>query len=260
MRTKLTSSGTKRVAQCQTILALHLVHGDALIAVKAARLLGTPQVPDVAALTALDAGGLFASITDIASLTKLGGDLAANMAMRALPTAPKDTEIEAFNLKGGTTPVEAAASWTLLTANVADDLKKHQIMRSLAVAPNATRTDFERLVTNYAALMDRGQIVGKTVALLVGSGILQAQGKLYSSGTWGPGCVYVFRLAGQGRLIPEWHIHFKSAGGRREALVAGAGWKDADEKYGSGVKTFGGSEPKLVESLRNAGAWKSTMF
>jgi hypothetical protein len=248
------------VAQCQTILGLNLVNGDVLKAVKAARILGTVPVPDVATLAALDAGGHLASIAEMESLAKLGGDLVANKSMRALPTPPKDTEITAFNTKAGTTAAEVAECWDLLTANVDDDLKKCQIIKSLAMAPEAKRTHFKTLVENYDDLMDRTSISGSTVASLLDAGLLKARGKKYSSGNWGPGAVYVFELTGQGRLHPEWHIHFKSAGGKKEALVAGAGWKDADEKYGAGVKTFGGSEPKLVASLKAAGAWKSTSF
>ncbi|MGH9132773.1 MAG: hypothetical protein ACRDZZ_02465, partial [Ilumatobacteraceae bacterium] len=174
-------------ADCAAILALTLVNSDPAIGVRAARLLRTPQVPDLAALTALDTGGNFASITEIASLTKLGGDLSANKAMRALSPAPNDDDIKAFNTAVGRTPAEAAASWNALTTNVADAQKKYQIIRTLKVVPSATKTDFDRLVTNYAALMDRTTISGNTVALLVDAGVLQPLGKTYTSGNWGHG-------------------------------------------------------------------------
>lgn len=241
----------RSVADADTILGLALVTNDVAKAVVAASLLGTPQVPDIAALTVICAAGVIPTINNLRLYVNAGGDPVSNKEMRALPEAPTLAEIKAFNAKVGRTPVEAAASWTALKANVTDDQKRYQIIKSIIKVEDASLADFTRLVTNWVALSDRTTITSGTVASLVKSGLLVPRGKVYDSGTWGRGCVYVFNLAYQGRLFPEWHLHFQFG---RTTTVAGAGWKNQDEKYGSGVKTFG-SAPALEKAISDAGYW-----
>jgi hypothetical protein len=238
------------VADANSILALNLVNNDAPKGIAAATLLGTAQVPDIATLSAIDAGGQL-TIKALTAYTALGGDLLASKGMRALAEQPKLDDIKAFNLKAGRTPQEAAASWALLQANVADDLKKTQIIRSVVKADKADLAAFNRLVTNWGDLSDRDSISSEMVASLVTSGLVVPKGKVYDSNTWGKGCIYVFELAGQGRLFPEWHLHFEFG---KKTTVKGAGWKNQDTRYGLGEKTFAHSA-KLEKAIQDAGKW-----
>jgi hypothetical protein len=116
------------------------------------------------------------------------------------------------------------------------------------------------MVDSWDDMSDRGTVDGKIVAQLVSKGMLIAKGKLYNSGTWGHGAVYVFEVPGGGRIEAEWHIHFQSAGGNREANIAGAGWKNASQKYGVGAKSFDGNEPQLVAAMRATDKWLKKSF
>jgi hypothetical protein len=242
-------------AEAQAILGLSLVGNDPVVGAKAARQIGLSMIPDLATLTTINDSGLFDSIADIADLAALGGDLVTSKAIRELDPAPADKHISAFNAKAGTTATQVAASWTHLTTTIADDTVRGQIVSSLALAPDAGKTDLTRMVDNWAAMSNRTTVEGDVVAQLVSKGMLVARGKTYDSGTWGKGAVYTFELAGGGRIHAEWHIHFQSAGGKREATVAGAGWKNASQKYGVGQKSFDGNETKLVKAMRDTGKW-----
>jgi hypothetical protein len=248
-------------AEAQDILGLTLVGGDPVVGAKAARLIGLPMVPDLATLTAINNSGSFASIAAITDLSGLGGDLVSSQQMRALKPAPHDKHITGFNAKAGATATQVAASWAHLTTTITDDTVRGHMVRALALADaEAGATDLTRLVDNWVKMSDRTTVDGDVVALLVGKGMLVGRGTLYNSGNWGHGGVYVFEVPGGGRIQAEWHIHFKSGGGNREATVAGAGWKNASQKYGTGQKTFEGNETKLVQAMRDKKVWRKKVF
>jgi hypothetical protein len=250
------------VADCQNVLSLALVNNDVDKAVVAASILGTPQIANLPALTTLVASGLFTTINQIRTVSRLGGDVACNKRMLDLTGAPglKNDEVSAFNLKAGTTVADALQCWTLLSANVADEQKKVQIVRSLVLAPSATRAHFMLMVQNYAALMDREHISCAHVVTLINAGMVIPKGRYYDSPRSGKGCVYVFELAGQGRLEPEWHIHFASAGGNRPANAVGTGWKNKSERFDQQVKTFTPNSQALIACLKTAQAWVEVRF
>lgn len=256
------SAKVTSAADAQAILGLSLVGGDPVIGASAAKLIGLSMVPDLATLTAINNSGSFASIDEIKGLGALGGDLVTSKQMRALTKSPlHDKHITAFNARAGTTAVQIAQEWAHITATLSDDGLRGNMVRALALAEDgAGRTDLRRLVDNWSDMSDRSSVDGDVVAQLVSKGLLVARGKMYNSGNWGHGAVYVFEVAGGGRIEAEWHIHFKSAGGHREANVAGAGWKNAAQKYGVGQKSFDGNEPKLVKAMRDTGKWLVKIF
>jgi hypothetical protein len=239
------------VADANTVLALPLVNHDATKAVDAAALVGTPQVPDLTALTLIAAGGQINTIKTLKLYAELGGDVLATRAMRNLAEKPTLDQIKAFYLKVGRDPAEASNSWQLLTANVTDDLKKVQIIRSVAKVAAAQLVDFNRLVTNWANLSDRTTVADGIVVQLVKAGLLIPLGHSYTSATWGKGAAYVFNLAGQGRLNPEWHVHFKFGA---KTTVCGAGWKNDAEAGDPGVKSFSAGSG-LETAITGAGKW-----
>jgi hypothetical protein len=239
------------VADADTVLALALVNHDVTMAVDAAALVGTPQVPDLTALTLIATGGQITTVKTLKLYASLGGDVLATKGMRSLPEKPTFDQIKAFYLKVGRNPAEATNSWQLLTANVADDLKKVQIIKSVVKAAAAQLVDFNRLVTNWANLSDRTTVADGIVVLLVKSGLLVPVGHSYTSATWGKGAAYVFNLAGQGRLNPEWHVHFKFGA---KTTVCGAGWKNDAEAGDPGVKSFSAGSG-LENAITGAAKW-----
>lgn len=238
------------VADVNAILALNLVQNDVAKGIDAASVLGTVPVPDIAALTVID--GQVASIKNVKTWAAIGGDVLATKGIRALPEAPKLEVIQTFYAKAGRTKAEAQQSWTDLTTHVTDDQKKSQIVQSVAKAEKATLADFNRIVTNWATLGDRTTVNSATVAQLVTAGILLPVGSTYTSTEWGRGATYFFTIGGQGRLTPEWHIHFKFD--KKDPTVVGAGWKNQSQKHTLGVKTFD-QAATLQKAIRDTNKW-----
>jgi len=217
-----------------TILGLALVGGDAASGAKAATWLGTVPVPDIGVLTNISND--MTSLKTVGSYVACGGDVVSTKEMRALAEAPSLPQITAFYRKVSTTQADAATAWTSLKNAVDDEQKRSQIIRSVAKAEGATRVLFDLLVAEWGQLNDRESVKSTTVARLLKAGILIVRGKYYESGNYGKGAIYVYEFAGQGRLYPEWHVHFKYQS--KAWQITGGGWKNGDEKFDVGVKTF----------------------
>jgi hypothetical protein len=218
------------------------------------------MIADLPALAAVDASGAFASIAELTELAELGGDLVSSKRMRALASPPRDEHITAFNQRAGTTAAQVAAEWAHIQATIADVGLHGLLVRAFALAPDARPVDLGRMVDNWTAMSDRSTVEGNVVAALVNRGMLLPKGKSYNSGTWGHGGVYRFEIPGGGRIEAEWHIHYQSSGSKKEATIAGAGWKNKAQKYGVGQKSFDGNEPQLVAAIRAKGEWMKVVF
>lgn len=217
-----------------TILGLSLVGGDATAGATAATWMGTVPIPDIGVLTTIS--GTMTSIKNVGLYVACGGDVLSTNEMRAMTEKPDLKDITTFYSKVSTTRADAAAAWTSLKDAVDDEKKRCQIIRSVVKAEGATPVLFNLLVAEWDDLNDRESVTSGTVARLLSAGLLIVRGKYYESGKYGKGAIYVFELAGQGRLYPEWHVHFKYQSKKWE--ISGGGWKNSDEKFGVGVKTF----------------------
>ena len=234
--------------QTQTLLSLRLIEND-LVRVKwAAEILGSLSIPNLQTLVHLDGNKQISKYSELKKLFAMGGNIEANLSMQA--AAIEERDIVEFNKKAGVTNQEILGCWNNLN-NKIEEPTKQQVMRSFRIATKAEKADLEKLVNNFSQLQDRKTIKSTIVSSLLSVGLLRAKGNVYSSNTYGIGSRWLFEYVGQGKLIPEWHVHYQADGGKTK--VTGAGWKN--EKHGVGQKTFGSEEP-LRKALKDAGVWQ----
>ncbi len=237
----------------EDILGLPLTGGNTKTAIKLAGLVGAPALPDLTTLTAIGHAGTF-TVKELEELAPLGGDLTTSRDLIAIGVTL--SQCTTFNAKAGATAAEVAGRWTTLKANVADVEKRRQIVTSLAIAADATKTQWDTLVANFAPLNDRDTINPKTVAALLRSGLLKpVRGSIYDTGS-GKGVTWTFECAGGGRLKPEWHIHFMRDKGAIKVSFASWKYKSAKKSLGSDIRTEDKTPNVIAKALQALpGTW-----
>lgn len=219
--------------QAVNVLALGIIANNA----DARALLGTPQIPDIAALTAINATGNFANTAEVQRVMAWGGDIIANERLETV-VALTAAEITNWNGRVGARARELYNSLLLNIGAVAD---RANLIRSFLRAPRATAGNFASLLGQNANLNNKNAVPMATLCTLLRCGLIRRASCNSYMTNFGKGVTWIFMYANGGRLDPEWHVHFRASG--RRTLVVGAGWKYRGEKYALGVRANGPSEP-----------------
>lgn len=237
------------VAHVKAVLDLALTAGNATTAMKLAALLGTPSLPDLAALTTLSAAGTFTA-DEVLTLAVIGGDLPTTKALRAAEVSV--LQCQAFNAKAGPTPAQIAQAWAIIVAGAVDVQQRKELVVALAKAPNATMAHLQALIGVLPTFASRTTISSATVAHYVELGLLIPSKTSYDTNS-GPGCAWKFLLGiGGRRIAAEWHIHYEFG---TKISVVGTTWKDGANRYEVGLPRVK-APPGLLDAIKKAANWQ----